>query len=123
MSEWVAVMSGGFGATVTLGATVGVSAAVDVFAGAREGACVATGELVGVLVESDVGSGCVGMTTPVSPTVWRDTTRIADIAMPTANVLAAHSATMVGTPRCHVGPRGLDPRRFVTEIVTCLKNP
>jgi hypothetical protein len=116
-------MSGGFGATVTLGATVGVSAAVDVFAGAREGACVATGELVGVLVESDVGSGCVGMTTPVSPTVWRDTTRIADIAMPTANVLAAHSATMVGTPRSHVGPRGLDPRRFVTEIVTCLKNP
>jgi hypothetical protein len=114
-------MSGGFGGAVTLGAMVGVSAAVDVFAGAREGACVATGELMGVLVEGDVGSGCVGMTTPVLPIVSRDTTTIADIAMPTASAPAAHSAMPVGTLRCHVAPRGFDARRLASEITMCLE--
>jgi hypothetical protein len=94
--EWVAVTRGGFDGGVTLGATVGVRTADGAVAGARDGAGVAA-VAVGGLTLVDVVAGSGDTTAPVGPTDSRETTSIADIAIPTARAPAAHRAIAAGT--------------------------
>lgn len=92
----LAVTREGCGGGVTLGTTVGVGTADGAVSGAVEGAGVAAVAVGGAALVAVV-TGCGGMTAPVGATDSRETTSIANIAMPTASAPAPHRAIAPGT--------------------------
>jgi hypothetical protein len=95
------VGGGGF----VLGST-GVGGLADgVYAGARDGASVLVGAMVGAGGGGVVVTGIVGTTAPVGPTGSRDTTRFAVTAMATApSAMALSVITAASEP--YQGSRG-----------------